>query len=139
MSIVSAIESAFDKAKAEIEKWWGKEPDFATILTMGIAIVGVSLETVFTVDGNGPAATLVGAVVSKAQAEIAAVNTLVATVGTTPSVKSLLLGVATDISTLEAAANITDPKSVAAVTLAVNTLNSLVSSFPTTPVATTAA
>jgi hypothetical protein len=130
MSFVTAVEADFKKALATLESWWGKEPGFATMLSAGINIAGVALETVFTIDGNGPAAALVASIVSKAQAELAAVNTLVSTVGTTPSVKSLLAAVASDLSQLEAAAGIKDAKSVAAISLAVNTINGLVSAFP---------
>jgi len=132
MSFITALESDISKVEKVLESWWGKEPAFYNVLSVGVNIVGISLETVFTIDGNGPAATLVGNIVSKAQQELLAVNTLVKTVGPTPTGKSLLAGVASDVSQLEAAANITDPKSVAALTLAVNTLNNLVASFPVT-------
>ena len=135
MSIISAIESEISKAEKVLLVWWGKEPAFANVLSTGISIAGVALETVFTLEGNGPAATLVGDIVSKAQQELLAVNALVKTVGPTPTGKNLLAGVATDLSGLTAAANITNPKSVAAVTLAVNTVNALVNSFPETPAA----
>jgi hypothetical protein len=121
-----------------LESWWGKEPAFYNVLSVGVNIVGISLETVFTIEGNGAAATLVGDVVSKAQQELLAVNTLVKAAGPTPSAKSLLAGVVTNISSLAAAANIKDPKSVAALTLATNTLNSLIASFPVTTTTTTA-
>ena len=135
MGIISAIESEISKAEKALLVWWGKEPAFANVLSTGISIGGVALETVFTLESNGPAATLVGDIVSKAQQELLAVNALVKTVGPTPTGKSLLAGVATDLSGLTAAANITNPKSVAAVTLAVNTVNALVNSFPATPAA----
>lgn len=130
MSFITAIESELAKAEKILASWWGKEPAFANVLTTGINIAGAALETVFTLEGNGPASTIVGNVVSKAQQEILAVNSLVTTVGPTPSAKSILAGVASDIGGLAAAANITNPKSIAAITLGVNTVNALVSSFP---------
>jgi hypothetical protein len=132
MSVISAIESVLAKAEKTLASWWGKEPAFYNILSVGVNVVGISLETVFTLESNGPASTLVGDIVSKAQQELLAVNTLVKTVGPTPSGKSLLAGVATDLGSLEQAANITNPQSVAAVNLAVSTVNTLVSSFPVT-------
>ncbi len=130
MSFITAIESELAKAEKILASWWGKEPAFANVLATGINIAGAALETVFTLEGNGPASTIVGNVVSKAQQEILAVNSLVTTVGPTPSAKSILAGVASDIGGLAAAANITNPKSIAAITLGVNTVNALVSSFP---------
>jgi hypothetical protein len=138
MSFISDIKSELSKVEKILESWWGKEPAFYNVLSVGINIVGVSLETVFTIDGNGAAATLVGDAVSKAQQELLAVNTLVKTVGPTPSAKSLLAGVALNIGSLASAANITNSKSVAALTLATNTLNSLIASFPVTTTTTTA-
>jgi hypothetical protein len=132
MSFITAIESGIGKAEKALASWWGKEPAFANVLSTGITIAGAGLETVFTLEGNGPASTIVGAVVSKAQQELLAVNSLVAAVGPVPTAKSIMSGVASDLSTLETAANITNPKSVAAVNLAVNTVNALVSSFPAT-------
>jgi hypothetical protein len=138
MSFISDIKSELSKVEKILESWWGKEPAFYNVLSVGVNIVGISLETVFTIEGNGAAATLVGDVVSKAQQELLAVNTLVKAAGPTPSAKSLLAGVVTNISSLAAAANIKDPKSVAALTLATNTLNSLIASFPVTTTTTTA-
>lgn len=133
MSFISVIESEIAKAEKVLASWWGKEPAFSNILSIGVNTVGIALETVFTLENNGPASTLVGDIVSKAQQEILAVNTLVTTVGPTPTAKNMLAGVATDIGGLETAANITNPKSKAAVSLAVNTVNALVNSFPATP------
>jgi hypothetical protein len=138
MSFISDIKSELSEVEKILESWWGKEPAFYNVLSVGVNIVGISLETVFTIEGNGAAATLVGDVVSKAQQELLAVNTLVKAAGPTPSAKSLLAGVVTNISSLAAAANIKDPKSVAALTLATNTLNSLIASFPVTTTTTTA-
>jgi hypothetical protein len=100
MSVISAIESVLAKAEKTLASWWGKEPAFYNILSVGVNVVGISLETVFTLESNGPASTLVGDIVSKAQQELLAVNTLVKTVGPTPSGKSLLAGVATDLGIL---------------------------------------
>jgi hypothetical protein len=77
MSVISAIESALAKAEKTLASWWGKEPAFYNILSVGVNVVGISLETVFTLESNGPASTLVGDIVSKAQQELLAVNTLV--------------------------------------------------------------
>ena len=90
MSFITAIESELAKAEKILASWWGKEPAFANVLATGINIAGAALETVFTLEGNGPASTIVGNVVSKAQQEILAVNSLVTTVGPTPSAKSIL-------------------------------------------------
>jgi len=130
MSFITVIESALAKAEKTLTTWWGKAPAFANILSTGITIAGAALETVFTLEGNGPASTLVGDVVSKAQQELLAVSSLVAAVGPNPTAKNIISGVASDLGSLTAAANITNPKSVAAVTLAVNTINALVTSFP---------
>jgi hypothetical protein len=138
MSFISDVKSELSNVEKILESWWGKEPAFYNVLSVGVNIVGISLETVFTIEGNGAAATLVGDVVSKAQQELLAVNTLVKTAGPTPSAKSLLTGVVTNISSLAAAANIKDPKSVSALNLAISTLNTLVSSFPVTATTTTA-
>ena len=133
MSFITALESDISKAEKVLASWWGKEPAFENVLSIGINTVGISLETVFTLENNGPASTLVGNIVSKAQQELLAVNTLVTTVGPNPASKSVLVGIATDLGGLETAANITNPKSKAAVGLAVNTVNALVNSFPATP------
>ena len=130
MSFITALESDMSKVEKTLLSWWGKEPAFYNILSVGVNVAGMALETVFTIDGDGPAATLVGDAVSKAQQELLAINTLVKSVGPIPSAKSLLAGVAANISTLATAANITDAKSKSALTLAITTLNSLVTSFP---------
>lgn len=131
-NIIKDIESAIGKAEALLKSWWHNEPKYANILGIGINIAGTALETVFTLEGNGPMATLIGNVVSIAQQKLAAVTQLEAAVGPTPAVKTLLAGIATDIAPLESAIDIKDPKSQAAVTLAVNTINGLVQAFPVT-------
>ena len=135
MSFITVLESDIRKAEKVLAVWWGKEPAFENVLSIGINTVGIALETVFTLENNGPASTLVGNIVSKAQQELLAVNALVTTVGPNPTSKSVLVGIATDLGGLETAANITNSKSKAAVGLAVNTVNALVNSFPATPAA----
>ena len=140
MGFISAVEGFLAKAEKELASWWGKAPAFANVLSTGITIAGAGLETVFTLEGNGPAATLVGDIVSKAQQELLAVKSLSAAVGPNPTAKSILAGVSTDVSTLEQAANITNPKSKAAIDLAISTINALVAAYPeATPVPTQAA
>jgi hypothetical protein len=111
----------------------------SAVESTGITIAGAGLETVFTLEGNGPASTLVGDIVSKAQQELLAVKSLTAAVGPNLTAKSILAGVSTDVGTLEQAANITNPKSVAAINLAISTINALVAAYPeATPVPTSA-
>jgi hypothetical protein len=130
MGFIQDVKSEIGKAEKALASWWGKEPKLANVVGIGVNIAGAALETVFTIEGNGPASTLVGDVVSKAQQELLAVNTLVTNVGTMPTAKGILQGVVSDISALEAAASIKDPKSISAIGLAVNTINSLVNAIP---------
>jgi hypothetical protein len=139
MGFISAVESFLSKAEKELASWWGTAPKFANVLSTGITIAGAGLETVFTLEGNGSAATLVGDIVSKAQQELLAVKSLTTAVGPNPTAKSILAGVSTDIGTLEQAANITNPKSVAAIKLAISTIDAIVAAYPEATPSTQAA
>lgn len=144
-NIFKDAETEIAKGFHLLESWWGSEPKYANALGIGVNIIGVAVETVFTLEGNVAGATAVGTIVSTIQQKLAAATQLVKAVGPTPTVKTLLSGVATDISSLEGAVDIKDPRSQAAVTLAANTINGLVEAFPvadpapasTTPAAAT--
>ena len=49
MSFITALESDISKVEKVLESWWGKEPAFYNVLSVGVNIVGISLETVFTI------------------------------------------------------------------------------------------
>jgi hypothetical protein len=138
MGLIADLKSFASKFEQDLDKLWSKAPKVEQIAETTITFVGPILEDIFTVAGDGPAAAIVGDVVSKAEQDLTAVKALLTTTGATPSVGGIIAGVAANLGTLEAAANISDPKTVSNINLVVNELNALVAAFPkaATPVST---
>jgi hypothetical protein len=131
MSFIKDLESFASKFEKDLEALWKKAPAVEKVAETTITFVGPILETIFTLAGDGPAATVVGDIVSKAQQDLTAASALLSTIGPTPSVAGVISGVATNVASLETAANITDPKVVADIALVVKELQAVVAAFPT--------
>jgi hypothetical protein len=139
MSFITALESFASKVEKEFEELWGKAPSLATIASTTLTFVGPILETVVTVEDGSAAGTAVTAVINKVEMDLSAVKGLLTVVGPTVSVKGLISGAQNDLASLLSAAQITDPKSVANVTLVINELAALATAFPSTAPAPTPA
>jgi hypothetical protein len=135
MSFIKDLESFASKFEKEIENLWAKAPSIETIISTTLTYVGPILETVVTIEGGAAAGTAVTTVINTAEEDLIAAKALTTTIGATPSLAGLISGVATNLSGLLAAAKVTDPKSVANVTLVVKELEALVASIPATPAA----
>lgn len=136
-SFVTDVESELGKAEKELAQWWGKEPALNNVVGIAATTIGTALETVFTLEGNGAGASVVGDAVSKVQQDLLAVKTLVATVGPTPSVANVLKGVASDVGDLATIAGIKNPTSLASLKIATTTAetlaNTITAAVPTPP------
>lgn len=132
MSFITKLESFASTVEKDLENLWGKAPSLETIAATTLTYVGPILEEIVTVEGGPVAGAAVTAVVNKVEQDLAAVKGLLTVVGPTVSVKGLISGAQADLSSLLTTAQIKDPKSVANVTLVVNELEALATSFPTT-------
>lgn len=130
MSFISALETFASKVEKDIEKLWSKAPSFSTVLSTTITFVGPILETLVTITAGQAAGTLTTTIVNKIQQDLLAVKGLISVIGPTPSVKNILLGVQSDLSSLLTATQVSDPKSVANINLVISELNALVGAFP---------
>lgn len=136
MSFITKLESFAAKVEKEFAALWGKAPSLTTIASTTLTFVGPILETVITVEAGAAAGAAVTTVINKVESDLAAVKGLLTVVGPTVSVKGLITSAQADLSSLLTAAQITNPASVANVTLVINELEALATAFPaTTPVA----
>lgn len=143
MSLFTSIASAEHSTMAWIEKELtaleGAEPKIEKVVDAGVSYIGPVLEIALDALGQTAAATEVGAIVSKAQTDLTAVNALITDFGPTPTAASVLASVKTNLSTILTDANVTNATSVAAVTKAVNEVGVLGSAISTAATAISAA
>jgi hypothetical protein len=139
-TVVTDLESFAHKFETEFEKLWGKAPNFVTVATTTLTFVGPILEAVLAAVAP-EALPLVTPIIAKVESDLAAAKSLLTVVGPTVSLKGLVAGAQTDLSTLAPVANITDPKTVANINLVLGELSALLNAFPATtpPVAATPA
>jgi hypothetical protein len=133
MSFIKDLETFASKMEKEIEKLWGAAPKFETVALTTLTFVGPVLETVISLEGGPIAGNAATAIINKAETDLTAASSLVTAIGPTLSVKNLILGVQTSLSSLLTASQVKNPTSVADVTLIVKELAALVAAFPPTP------
>lgn len=143
MSFFSAIENAehstvvwLEKELAALEQ---KAPTIERVIDAGLTYVGPVLQIGLTAIGDAPEAALVGVVIAKAQADLKAASALVTDFGPTPTAASIFASVKTNLSSLLVAGQVSNSKTVAAVTKAVNEVGILGTAVQTAANAITAA
>lgn len=143
MSFLSGIENAahstiawLEKELTAIEK---KAPTIERVIDAGLSYIAPVLEIALTSIGDGAAATVVSAVVAKAQSDLLVASALVTDFGPTPTASSIFASVKTNLSGLLTASQVTSAGSVAAVTKAVNEVGILATAVSTAATAIGAA
>ena len=130
MSILSGIANAEHTFIAWCDKEWAiflkAEPQLEQIADTTLKYVAGALQIAASIEASNPAIAEISKVINTAQTGITAASGLIADFGATPTASGILSAVASDLSELLAAAHITNAKSVAAVTKAVNETTVLV-------------
>lgn len=129
MSFITAIEGEAKTFAGWAEKELGKlskeAPAIEKVVDTVVQYVGGAASIIAGLEGGPAASTAVSAAVSGIQSGVTALSGLVTDFGATPTAASIAASLATNASTLLAAAKVTNPKSVTAATAIVSNLNSL--------------
>ena len=133
MSFLSALHTFGAWAEKELQKLEGVAPTLERIAGTVLTYAGPALQTIVTADAGSAAGTLVGKVVSQAQADLLAASGLIQDFGATPTVGSIIGSVQTNLNSLLAAGHVSNPTSVSTVSKVVTELEQLVAAL--TPVA----
>jgi hypothetical protein len=117
-------------AEKELAKAEGEMPEIDKIADAVLTYAGGALQIAVTAEGGPVAGALVGKVVATAQSDLIAVNGLVTDFGATPTAKSLLASVTTNLAPLLAAGGVKSAKATDAVTKALSEINILAAAIP---------
>jgi hypothetical protein len=135
MSLLSAIEGAEHSTALWFEKEWSKlhaeAPTLVNIADKTLPYVSLLLQTVVGAEAGAPAATEVGTILTKAQNDLDVANALIYDTGATPTAATAITAVQTNLKGILSATQVSNPKSVATVTKAVNELGVLATAIST--------
>jgi hypothetical protein len=143
MGIFSGIENAEHTFAAWCEKeltaLHNEAPKLEQIADTTLKYASGALKIAASVEANNPAIAKITSVLTTAQNSVTAASGLIADFGATPTAANMLSSVSSNLSELLAAAHISNPKSVAAVTKVVGETNALVAAVNLAASATEAA
>ena len=127
--------SIFSGFAAWAEKEWtafrNEAPKLEQDADMVLKYAAGALQIALSIEGANPAISTISGVINTAMGGITAASGLIYDFGATPTAAGMLTAVSNDLSGLLAAAHVTDPKSVAAVTKTVAEVNGLVKAMGT--------
>ena len=124
MSIFSAVDKDLKSLGSEIEAFLEKvskdEPKVEPVVSATLTAVGITVEGILAVTGQEAEAAAIAAIVSEIQLDLATVNAVITTTGTSPTLNTTLNAIVTNLKSILASGNIKDPATVTAVTAIVN-------------------
>lgn len=124
LSVFTKIAAAEHSTVAWLEKELalieGEAPTIEKVIDTGLTYIGPVLQIALDAIDDPAAASLVGTVVTKAQADLKVVSALVTDFGPTPTAASMFASVQANLGGLLTAGQVTNAQSVAAVNKAVN-------------------
>jgi hypothetical protein len=120
----------------EYAKLYAEEPKIEAIADTVFKYAIPAVQIIVGAEAGQPAAAIVGAVATEAQADLHAASALIMDFGPTPTATSIVAGVQSNLNALLTDGHITNATSVANVTKVVNTLGALVSALPAAVAAT---
>jgi hypothetical protein len=142
MSLITELHTFASWSEKELGKLFGEAPTIEKIADTTLQYVGGAASIIAGLEGGPAASATVTAITSGIQTGVTALSGLIADYGATPTAASLASSLATNASSLISAAQIKNPKSVAAATAIVTNLTTLATALTTAspaPAATPAA
>ena len=125
-TIIKDVESIPGKLEAELKKIEGVAPTIDSLALGTLTWAGPVLVQIVKIEGGPVAADAVSIGISEAIQVLTVAKEVLGTIGSTGSFAALVQGVQTDLQDILTAAKVTNPKSIALLTLVVKALNALV-------------
>lgn len=129
MSIFTGIANAEHSFAAWAEKEWtavyNEAPKLEQVADTVLKYAAGALQIAASIEAGNPAIAAISSVLATAQGGITAVSGLIADFGASPTAAGILSAVSSDLSTLLAAAHVTNATSVSAITKVVSETNVL--------------
>ena len=125
-TIIKDVESIPGKLEAELKKIEGVAPTIDSLALGTLTWAGPVLVQIVKIEGGPVAADAVSIGISEAIQVLTVAKEVLGTIGSTGSFAALVQGVQTDLQDSLTAAKVTNPKSIALLTLVVKALNALV-------------
>jgi hypothetical protein len=139
VSLFAEISNAEHTFASWAEKEWtaicNAAPKLEQVADTTLKYVAGALQIASTIEADNPQIAKISNALSTAQNGITAASGLIADFGATPTASGILTSVSSNLSALLSAAHITNPKSVAAVTKAINETNVLAAAISAAPTA----
>lgn len=139
-TLIKDVESIAGKAEQELDIVLktidADAPTIEQIASTTLTIAGPILSAVVSLEGGPAAGAALTGAIAIAQQGIAAAKIITAATGSASNASGVLASIQTQLSTILADVKVSDPKSVALVTLVISGITALVNAF--TPAAPTA-
>jgi hypothetical protein len=120
MSIFSTIDkdakTIAGKFEAAYKKLWAAEPKVEATIAVVITTLTPEILAVASIAAGAPGATAANAIIAEVKTDLALVQVVLSGAGATPTVKSTLQSVVTNLQSILAVAGIKDPATVSIVT-----------------------
>jgi hypothetical protein len=113
IQMASKLTTFFEKFDTEFKKLVGEAPAIEVKIAATLPVATKLLATVLTLTAGAPAAAAVSAIVAKVQTGLVTSSVLIQGAVNDPTVPGILADVTSNLSSIEAAAQITDPATVA--------------------------
>jgi hypothetical protein len=113
IQMASKVTTFFEKFDAEFKKLVGEAPAIEVKIAATLPVATKLLATVLTLTAGAPAAAEVSAIVAKVQTGLVTSSVLIQGAAADPTVPGILADVTSNLSSIEAAAQIKDPATVA--------------------------
>jgi hypothetical protein len=131
MSIISELKTFASWAEAELAKLGGAAPKIEQIADTTLAYVGGAASIIAGLEGGPAASAAVTKFTGLVQTGVTALSGLVADFGATPTAASIASSLATNATSLLAAAQVKNPASVKAGAAIITNLTSLATALTT--------
>jgi hypothetical protein len=126
---VTSFASSFEK---ELAKLWGKAPSIAAVASTILEFVAPIIETAFTIEAGATAGTAVTNLLNTIEQKMVAAKGLITAIGVTPTFASVITGIESDLTDLNALGGFKGAGTQANISLVLKEIQALLGALPTT-------